>query len=428
MHSSCLPITISRSDPFYSPHNIKCMGFIRSNLISNNPYQIEVGEQANTVTSYLDLSTIYGSNYDRMRHVRSFNGGRLKMDVKNILPLEYGNYFSGDDDSIQNPLIAIFHSLFIRNHNHIADKLGSLNRHWDEEKLFYETRKINIALYQKFIYEEWLDLFLGESIERLKNAEYDENVDGSTLNEFSNAAFRIFHAFVPAKFDIRDNVALNFSDLLNKIELLNFYYDDVLNSISHQKMNLDGYSNEILNRMYKNHNKIGLDLLSMDIMRGRDHGIPAYHKFRKFCNVMPHNVKVFNDLAPIISSKSIVQLRQTYKTVYDIDLLVGGALEVVESDEKFGFFGPTLQCIVTEQFYRFKAGDFYFYSNNSTFEENQLEVLKNYKFANFLCENSNLAKTLMNSFVYNVGEINCSDVNRLDLSLWQEHFDSYEDN
>lgn len=404
------------------------MGFIRSNLISNNPYQIEVGEQANTVTSYLDLSTIYGSNYDRMRHVRSFNGGRLKMDVKNILPLEYGNYFSGDDDSIQNPLIAIFHSLFIRNHNHIADKLGSLNRHWDEEKLFYETRKINIALYQKFIYEEWLDLFLGESIERLKNAEYDENVDGSTLNEFSNAAFRIFHAFVPAKFDIRDNVALNFSDLLNKIELLNFYYDDVLNSISHQKMNLDGYSNEILNRMYKNHNKIGLDLLSMDIMRGRDHGIPAYHKFRKFCNVMPHNVKVFNDLAPIISSKSIVQLRQTYKTVYDIDLLVGGALEVVESDEKFGFFGPTLQCIVAEQFYRFKAGDFYFYSNNSTFEENQLEVLKNYKFANFLCENSNLAKTLMNSFVYNGGEINCRDVNRLDLSLWQEHFDSYEDN
>lgn len=431
MHSSCLPIIISRSDPFYAPQNIKCMGFVRSNTISNNPYQVQVGEQANAVTSYLDLSPIYGSDYDRMRKVRSFNGGRLKVDMKNILPIENGNYFSGDVRATQTPFLAIFHSLFTRSHNGIAEKLGSLNRHWSEEKLFQEARKINIAIYQNFIYDEWLELFLGsESLERIKNAEYDINIDGSTLNEFSNAAFRIFHAFIPTKFDIREGISLNFSDLLGKTELLN-YYEDLINAMMNQKMSLTGYSSEVLNRMFKNYNKIGLDLLSMDIMRGRDHGIPSYYKYRKFCNVLPQNLKVFNDLAPIISNKTIVQLRQTYKTVYDIDLIVGGAVESVEiknhSSDELGFFGPTLQCIIAEQFYRFKAGDFYFYSHNSSFSQEQLNVIKNYSFANFLCENSNSIEVKSESFLTSGDSIKCQQSQHFNLSLWKEYYDSEDE-
>lgn len=431
MHSSCLPIIISRSDPFYAPHNVKCMGFVRSNTISNNPYQVEVGEQANGVTSYLDLSPVYGSDYDRVRKVRSFNGGRLKVDVKNILPLENGNYFSGDVRATQTSFLAIFHSLFTRSHNGIAEKLGSLNQHWGEEKLFQEARKINIAVYQKFVYDEWLSLFLGsESLERIKNAEYDINVDGSTLNDFSNGAFRIFHAFIPTKFHIREGIDLSFSDILGKTELLN-YYEDILNGMMNQKMSLIGYSSEVLNQLFKNHNKIGLDLLSMDMMRGRDHGIPSYYKYRKFCNVLPHNLKVFNDLAPIISNKSIVQLRQTYKTVYDIDLIVGGALENVDdknqSSDDLGYFGPTLQCIIAEQFYRLKAGDFYFYSHNSSFTEEQLSVIKTYSFADFLCENSNTIEVKKESFLFSEDNVKCQHSQRINLSLWQEYLESEDE-
>jgi peroxidase len=431
MHSSCLPITVSRSDPFYAPQNIKCLAFIRSNIISNNPYKIDVGEQVNGVTSYLDLSQIYASDFEQMKKVRSFNGGRLKVDIKNILPMENGKYFSGDHRAMQTPFLAIIHSLFVRNHNNIADKLGALNRHWSEERLFQEARKINVAIYQKIIYEEWLELFVGsENADQLKLTEYDINADATTLNEFSTAAFRIFHAFLPSMLEIRNEntteMSLNLSDLLKKSELLN-YYENILRGMTHQKMNLVGYSNEVLNRMFKNQNKIGIDLLSMDIMRGRDHGIPAYHKFLKMCNVTANNIKVFNDLAPMISKKSIIQLRQTYKTVYDIDLIVGGALENLELSSKGGVFGPTFECIIREQFNRWKSGDFYFYSHKSSFTGDQLRAIRSYKLANFLCENSNLNEIKSEAFLNDSTSVKCSNLEIFDFSQWKEDYENEDE-
>lgn len=122
-----------------------------------------------------------------------------------------------------------------------------------------------------------------------------------------------------------------------------------------------------MNKFFKNHQGIGIDLLSIDIARGRDHGIPAYYKFRKMCR-MPQNIRVFNDLHPEVPLNIIKQLRQTYKSVYDVDLLVGGALESILRNETLDendapYFGPTLQCIIGEQFYRLKMGDSYFYTN-----------------------------------------------------------------
>lgn len=379
MHSACLPITISRSDPFYSPHNIKCMGFVRSHMISNNPYQVDIGEQANTVTSFLDHSNIYGSDFKTMKKVRSFNGGRLKTNIKNVLPLENGSYFSGDDRVNQTPFIAIWHSLFIRNHNHLADKLAVVNCQWDEERIFQEARKINIAIYQNIVYNEWLPIFLGKnSTKRYEDAKYDPNVDASAANEFSTAAFRFMHSFINTEFQVFDEnleaKSFNLSDTITKSKMLETYYDDILRGFMRQKINLDnGYTSEILNKLFKNKNEIGLDLLSIDILRGRDHGIPSYAKYLKMCKVKS-KIKVFDDLYPQIPKMAVTQLRQTYKSVYDIDLIVGGALENIstaenETEEDSGFFGPTFQCLIAEQFYRLKTGDSFFFSHTQQFSE-----------------------------------------------------------
>lgn len=366
MHSACLPITVSRSDPIYSPENVKCMGFVRSNMISNDPKEFKVGEKANTVTSYLDHSPIYGSDLKTMKKVRSYNGGRLKTNLRNVLPVDNRTYFSGDDRVNQTPFYAIWNSIFLRNHNHLADKLAVMNRHWDEERLFQEARKINIAVYQKIVYDEWLQIFLGKSFH---NETYDETVDSSTLNEFSSGSFRFLHSFINSDFELVDEsndiTSMNVSDTILKPQILENSYDSVLRGLLKQKMNLLGYSSEILNKMFKNKNGLGLDLLSIDIVRGRDHGVPAYHKFRKMCN-MKTNIKVFNDLSPEIPPRGIIELRQTYKSVYDIDLIVGGALESIQ-ESATGFFGPTFQCIISEQFLRFKTGDRHFYSHEGQF-------------------------------------------------------------
>lgn len=346
-------------------------------MISNNPNNVvEVGEKVNTVTSYLDHSNIYGSSHKTMQMVRSNNGGRLRMNIKNVLPTANGTYFSGDDRVDQSPFIAFWHSIFTRNHNHLADKLGGINRHWDEDKLFNEARKINIAIYQNIIYDEWLKIFLGKSACEKFNVEYDEKVDATATNEFSTAAFRYIHSFIPSQFSLYNiemqNRSLNFSDA--KVKLLESSYDDFLGGLLQQKMRLVGYTSEILNKLFKNKDGLGLDLLSIDIFRGRDHGVPAYHKYRKMCN-MKTNIKVFNDLAPHIPNRVIVQMRQTYKTVFDVDLLVGGAMENIaqknETVENLGFFGPTFHCLIAEQFYRLKAGDFYFFTHQNQFSKGE---------------------------------------------------------
>jgi peroxidase len=371
MHSKCVPIIISRNDPFYSPKGIGCMDFIRSNVISNKLNQMELGEQVNAVTSFLDLSFIYGSTHTRMRKVRSHNGGRLRTNPNNILPTHNGRYFTGDDRATQSPFLTVFHTLFIRHHNHIADKLGAINRHWSDEKLFQESRKINIAFYQKVMYEEWLPLILGsENAETLKSVKYNVNVDASTINEFSNGAFRFFHALLPSEFELRDRhmkvETMALSDAIIQDEKI-ACFDNFIRGMLYQNMSADGYSEELLNKMFKNANGTGLDLLSMDILRARDHGIPAYYKFRRFCNIKPYALNVFNDLESLLSKFAITQLRQTYKTIHDIDLLIGGILERVKAEDDAAIVGPTFECIMNRQFHNWKAGDAYFYTHDGVF-------------------------------------------------------------
>lgn len=38
-------------------------------------------------------------------------------------------------------------------------------------------------------------------------------------------------------------------------------------------------------KLYKTNGKLGLDVVSLDIQRGRDHGLPGYNKYREYCNL-----------------------------------------------------------------------------------------------------------------------------------------------
>lgn len=67
----------------------------------------------------------------------------------------------GDLRLTQTPQLALQHSLFYRSHNYIAKQLAKVNSHLDDDKLFFEARRINIAIYQHIVYNEWLPLYLG---------------------------------------------------------------------------------------------------------------------------------------------------------------------------------------------------------------------------------------------------------------------------
>lgn len=57
--------------------------------------------------------------------------------------------------------------------------------------------------------------------------------------------------------------------------------------------------------------------------------------------------------------QTIASLRKLYKSVHDIDLLVGGMAEYAAE----GLVGPVLKCIIAEQLKRTRTGDRYFYDN-----------------------------------------------------------------
>lgn len=89
-----------------------------------------------------------------------------------------------------------------------------MNPQWADQKLFDEARRINSAVLQHIVYNEWLPRVVGQPVTNLFGLalrksgfydEYDDTCDATISNEFSTAAFRFGHSLVPAKYGRYDN-------------------------------------------------------------------------------------------------------------------------------------------------------------------------------------------------------------------------------
>lgn len=80
-------------------------------------------------------------------------------------------------------------------------------------------------------------------------------------------------------------------------------------------------------------------------------------------------------------------MKKTYKSVEDIDLIAGGLLEKPTK----GLFGPTLTCILKDQFERTRSSDRFFFTNKDQpmpFSESQIKEIKKVTLARIICDNS----------------------------------------
>ena len=72
-------------------------------------------------------------------------------------------FIAGDNTgrTSENLGLASMHTLFMREHNRIANNLANLNPSWSDHRLFHTSRKILIAIYQHIIYNEWIPSTIG---------------------------------------------------------------------------------------------------------------------------------------------------------------------------------------------------------------------------------------------------------------------------
>lgn len=139
----------------------------------------------NLLTSAIDANFIYGSTEKLANRLRAFQGGLMRTwdvfrnyGLKPLLPPESENpeldciarprhlfcFIAGDERVNEQIHLTVLHTLYVREHNKIATELSKLNPHWNDEKIYQETRHIIAASVQHITINEFLPLLLGKEV------------------------------------------------------------------------------------------------------------------------------------------------------------------------------------------------------------------------------------------------------------------------
>jgi peroxidase len=359
VHENCFNIEIPEADVFYRKNYKTCYPFTRDQA-SVRDYECNYGprEQLNRYSHYLDLSYLYSNSY----HSRKRVGGQLRFSVNangeitfplknpNGCPYARGSiYHTGDVNGEQNVYLTAAQTIWLRNHNQVADGLQKINPHWDDETLFQQARRINIAMYQHVVYNEYLPQLLGPSTTKIYDIEpltwgyydkYNPNLYPQLLNEFSAAAFRLHflvnnhQCWADDKYRLFDCHELSRSTKNSSHSCWSL--DEVIRGqIAQPSYYATPQLSWVMNNWLLNEPKsIGL----LNIQRGRDHGLKGYNFYRELCGL--NRARSFDELYNIPPSVRN-QLKSLYYHVDDIDLWSGGVSELPIRD---GFIGHTFTC------------------------------------------------------------------------------------
>ena len=180
----------------------------------------------------------------------------------------------------------IIQTLWMREHNRIADEMASINPGWNDERLYQEARKILGAEFQRVTYSEWLPTIMGSDtfnalIGPYKG--YNPKADASLPTELSTAALRVGHTFIRPNFprlesDFETSIPggdlqLIFSGMIDSYNS-SFGTDPLLRGLltTPARRRDEFLSNILTNRLFEGPPGTGTDLASRNMQRGRDHG------------------------------------------------------------------------------------------------------------------------------------------------------------
>jgi len=167
------------------------------------------------------------------------------------------------------------------------------------------------------------------------------------------------------------------------------------------------------------------DLASINMQRGRDHGLPGYIEFSKACGGPAATGSNFNDLTDIPRTQRD-KLSRAYRTVEDIDVFAGILSENILEGSAMG---RTATCLFLAQFNNTRRGDRFWYENDDDltgFPIKQLDEIRKCNLARVICDNSDgvftiQPKVFMRRFNNSPNDdVPCSDLPYVDLNVFKE--------
>jgi len=416
-------ILIPAGDPYFDPDGTgtRVMPVNRSlydkstGTNTGNPRQ-----QVNEITGWIDASNVYGSDLERANALRTNDGtGRLRTSAGNLLPLNTDGlanaggssdalFLAGDVRANEQVGLTAMHTLFAREHNRLAAEIADRDPSLDGEEIYQQARRLVGAFMQVITYREFLPVLLGPNgISRYQG--YNANRDASIMNGFSAASYRMGHSLLSPqllRLDANGNeVAAGHLPLRDAFfrpdQLTNQGIDSLLRGLANQAcQDLDVYViDDVRNFLFGDPGEGGFDLASLNIQRGRDHGLPGYNDARQALDLP--RVESFAD----ISSDEEIQRRlaSVYDSVNDIDLWVGG---LAEDQLPGAMVGQLIFRMVKLQFEALRDGDRFWYQWSLDDEERRM--VENTTLSDIIRRNTNIGSELPND-VFHVGQLSFTD-------------------
>ncbi|MDA8745512.1 dockerin type I domain-containing protein [Rubripirellula amarantea] len=396
-------ITVPLGDPLFDPFSTgeETISLTRSAIAEGTGTSTDnPAEQVNSITAWVDGSQVYGSDQETSDALREFVGGRLLLTDDGLLPTDdIGGVLAGDIRAAENVVLTSMQALFVREHNRLADEISAANPDLSDEDIFQAARATVIAEIQSITYNEYLPALLGEDA-LSQYTGYDSSVDPSIANEFSTAAFRFGHSTLNDEFRLVGNDG---EDVAEPIALANaFFQPQILEETgidSFLKYASSTLSQEIdlqvvdglRNFLFGPPGAGGLDLVSLNIQRGRDHGLADYNSTR-----VAYGLDAVESFDQISSDPDVqANLESLYGDVDNIDLWVG---LLAEDHTENGSLGETATTIISDQFERLRDGDRFWYEN--VLSDREIREIENTSLADVIERNTNINSLQENVFFF----------------------------
>lgn len=372
-------------------------------------------EHINETTAYLDGSVIYGTEHYRLNWMRTGKDGKMKVSSNNLLPYntysgEYSDdidfaaplmelppehrperYFvNGDIRANEHPGLAVFHVLFVREHNRICEEILSENPNLSDEEVFQVARKWIGALLQHITYSEWLPAL---GIRLGDYSGYNASVNPNISNEFSAVAFRFGHSMVNETL-LRVSFNGNASQY-GSIQIRDTFFrtesilseggiDPIFRGLTYQlAQDLDEQIvGTLRNFLFGPPGSGGMDLAVLNIERARERGIPSLNAIREAIGIDPYaDFDFLND----------EELEKRFSDQYDdVDKVEPWIGMLAEPDMPGTILGPTMHTIISEQFSRIREGDRFWFENDAFFTQQDIDEIKQTKLSDIVKRNTSI--------------------------------------